>query len=207
MTRFVVDAGVLIHLAEHGIEPAAGRELLAPTLIRSEVLSRLHEAVHSGELADDVARARLEAIWRIRVRLLGDAVLRRRAWELATRFGWASGPLGQTRGWSGDTRTVCCRPSPRRPRAYGQPRRCRRVALARPRAAGRGGTGFELVTRSWRRSSQGHRPRVVTSWARVLPRRLSSSAMTSRTREDVAASGTRTSMESTSSRSVVTTSR
>lgn len=39
MTRFVVDAGVLIHLAEHGIEPAAGRELLAPTLIRSEVLS------------------------------------------------------------------------------------------------------------------------------------------------------------------------
>lgn len=88
--RFVIDAGVLLHLAERGLKPAPGNELLAPTLIRSEVLSRLHEAVHRGELPDDVARARLEVIWRLRIRLLGDAVLRRRAWDLATRFGWAS---------------------------------------------------------------------------------------------------------------------
>ncbi len=90
MTRFVVDAGALLHLAEVGFEVPGEHELLAPTLIRSQTLSLLHEAVHRGELGDDVARDRLERIWRIKIRLLGDAVLRRVAWEFADRLGWAS---------------------------------------------------------------------------------------------------------------------
>jgi predicted nucleic acid-binding protein len=49
----------------------------------------LHEAVHRGELAADVALNLLERIWRMRIRLLGDAVLRRRAWEVAEQMGWA----------------------------------------------------------------------------------------------------------------------
>jgi predicted nucleic acid-binding protein len=64
--------------------------LLAPTLLRSQVLSLLHEAVQRGELASDVARERLGRIGRMPIRLLGDAVLRRRAWEVADRLGWAS---------------------------------------------------------------------------------------------------------------------
>jgi predicted nucleic acid-binding protein len=46
--------------------------------------------VHAGELPADVARERLRRIGAIPIRLLGDAVLRRRAWELADRLGWAS---------------------------------------------------------------------------------------------------------------------
>src|SRR5439155_746235 len=46
MTRFVVDCGVVLHLASEGIEVPAGHELLAPTLLRSQTLSALHEAVH-----------------------------------------------------------------------------------------------------------------------------------------------------------------
>jgi len=88
VTRFVVDAGVVIHVVSEGIEVAAGNELLAPTLIRSQVLSRLHEAVTTGELPADVALTRLRAAWRLPIRLLGDAVLRRRAWDLATSLGW-----------------------------------------------------------------------------------------------------------------------
>src|SRR5690606_2715689 len=65
-------------------------ELLAPTLLRSQVLSALHEAVHRGEIERSVARARLDRVGRMPIRLLGDAVLRRRAWELADRLGWAS---------------------------------------------------------------------------------------------------------------------
>jgi len=90
VTRFVVDCGVVLQLASEGIEVPAEHELLAPTLLRSQTLSALHEAVERGELAADVARERLADIGRMRIRLLGDAVLRRNAWEVADRLGWAS---------------------------------------------------------------------------------------------------------------------
>ena len=90
MTRFVVDCGVVLQLASERIEVPAEHELLAPTLLRSQTLSALHEAVQRGELPADVARDRLADIGRMRIRLLGDAVLRRNAWEVADRLGWAS---------------------------------------------------------------------------------------------------------------------
>jgi predicted nucleic acid-binding protein len=90
MTRFVVDASAAIHLASAGVEVASVHELLAPTLLRSQTLSALHEAVQRGEIQADVARERLARIGRMPIRLLGDAVLRRRAWDLADRLGWAS---------------------------------------------------------------------------------------------------------------------
>jgi predicted nucleic acid-binding protein len=90
MTRFVVDCGVALHLASENIEVPAEHKLLAPTLLRSQTLSALHEAVHLGELPPDVARDRLTRIGALPIRLLGDAVLRRRAWEVADRLGWPS---------------------------------------------------------------------------------------------------------------------
>ena len=90
MSRFVVDAGAVIHLASSGVKVPAAHKLLAPTLLRSQTLSVLHEAVQRGEIPADVARDRLARIGRMPIRLLGDAVLRRRAWELADQLGWAS---------------------------------------------------------------------------------------------------------------------
>jgi len=90
VTRFVVDCGVVLQLASERIEVPAEHELLAPTLLRSQTLSALHEAVQRGELPADVARDRLADIGRMRIRLLGDAVLRRNAWQVADRLGWAS---------------------------------------------------------------------------------------------------------------------
>ena len=89
MTRFVVDAGVVLQLAADEIEVADEHELLAPTLLRSQTLSELHEAVARGEITGDLARERLTLIGRMPIRLLGDAVLRRRAWEVADQLGWA----------------------------------------------------------------------------------------------------------------------
>lgn len=89
MTRFVVDPGVVLHLASEDVEIRGEHELLAPTLLRSQTLSALHEAVQRGELPADVARERLARIGKLPIRLLGDAVLRRRAWEIADRLGWA----------------------------------------------------------------------------------------------------------------------
>ena len=90
MTRFVVDAGAVLHLASADTEVSDTHKLLAPTLLRSQTLSLLHEAVQRGEIPADVARERLTRIGGMSIRLLGDAVLRRRAWELADRLGWAS---------------------------------------------------------------------------------------------------------------------
>jgi predicted nucleic acid-binding protein len=90
MTRFVVDASAVLHLAGAEVEVAAAHQLFAPTLLRSQTLSALHEAVQRGELPADVGRDRLARIGRMPIRLLGDAVLRRRAWEVADQLGWAS---------------------------------------------------------------------------------------------------------------------
>jgi len=90
MARFVVDASAVLHLASAGVAVPDAHKLLAPTLLRSQTLSALHEAVQRGELPADVARDRLTRIGRMPIRLLGDAVLRRRARELADQLGWAS---------------------------------------------------------------------------------------------------------------------
>jgi predicted nucleic acid-binding protein len=89
VTRFVVDSGVVIHLASNGLVVPDKHELLAPTLLRSQTLSVVHDAVHKGELPEDEARDLLERIWEIKIRLLGDAVLRRNAWRFAEQLGWA----------------------------------------------------------------------------------------------------------------------
>ncbi len=90
MTKFVVDVGVVLQLASEEVEVPGAHKLLAPTLLRSQTLSALHEAVQRGEIPADLARDRLTRIGRMPIRLLGDAVLRRRAWELADQLGWAS---------------------------------------------------------------------------------------------------------------------
>jgi predicted nucleic acid-binding protein len=90
MTRFVVDAGAVLHLATAEFEVPDEHELLAPTLVRSQTLSALHEAVRRGEIPAEVGRERLARVGRLKIRLLGDAVLRRRAWELAQQLGWAT---------------------------------------------------------------------------------------------------------------------
>jgi predicted nucleic acid-binding protein len=90
MTRFVLDADVVLHIAAVGLEVSPEHELLAPTLMRSQTLSMLHEAVRRRELAPEVALERHERISRMKIRLLGDAVLRRVAWRLADELGWDS---------------------------------------------------------------------------------------------------------------------
>jgi indolepyruvate ferredoxin oxidoreductase alpha subunit len=90
MTRFVIDAGVALRLAREGAAASAEHELLAPTLLRSQTLSLMHEAVHRGELEADAARDYLARVNAMKIRLLGDAVLRRVAWQMADRMGWAS---------------------------------------------------------------------------------------------------------------------
>jgi predicted nucleic acid-binding protein len=90
MTRFVIDAGVGLALVAEGIEVNPRHELLAPTLFRSQTLSLAHESVRRGEIPATVALERLEKLWQLKIRLLGDAVLRRLAWKIADQLEWVS---------------------------------------------------------------------------------------------------------------------
>jgi predicted nucleic acid-binding protein len=89
VSKYVVDCGVVLRLANEETRISAKHQLLAPTLLRSQTLSSLHEAVQAGKVSEAAAREWLKRINAMPIRLLGDAVLRRRAWEIATRLGWA----------------------------------------------------------------------------------------------------------------------
>jgi indolepyruvate ferredoxin oxidoreductase alpha subunit len=90
MTKYVVDAGALIEIVTRDIAVSPDHQLLAPTLVRSQLLSLMHEAVARGDLDDKAALAHLERINRMSIRLLGDGVLRRTAWKVADQLGWPS---------------------------------------------------------------------------------------------------------------------
>ena len=85
--RFVIDVGATLQLARNATRISSRQELMAPTLWRSEVLSSLYEAVQAGKLSHEAAREQVAYVNGLKIRLLGDAVLRRRAWELAEQLG------------------------------------------------------------------------------------------------------------------------
>jgi predicted nucleic acid-binding protein len=81
------DAALL--LAERQAKIAAHHQLLAPTLLRSQVLSQLFSDVQRGLLTRKEAGRRLDYLRGLQVRLLGDRVLQQLAWKLADELGWA----------------------------------------------------------------------------------------------------------------------
>jgi predicted nucleic acid-binding protein len=88
MTRYVISPDVAIQLAHDGAVIRDEHELLAPTLLRSQVLSLLYQAVNRGEMTKKDAERRLMFVRGLRIRLLGDRVLQSVAWQVADRLGW-----------------------------------------------------------------------------------------------------------------------
>ncbi|HEY6744666.1 MAG TPA: type II toxin-antitoxin system VapC family toxin [Mycobacteriales bacterium] len=88
MAKYVIAADVALRLAEDGTGVGSGHQLLAPTLLRSQLLSRLYQAVGRGELTRKEAGRRLDYVRGLRIRLLGDRVLQSTAWTVADRLGW-----------------------------------------------------------------------------------------------------------------------
>jgi predicted nucleic acid-binding protein len=83
MTRFVIDGPTLLHLVAEGVGVAPQHQLVAPQLLRSQALGLLFDAVGRGELTEREALDRHDAMTAIKVRLLGDRVSRRVAWQIA----------------------------------------------------------------------------------------------------------------------------
>ena len=88
MTRYVIGPVVAVLLAEKRAVVHPKHKLLAPTLLRSQVLAQLYGEVRRGALALKEAERRLDHLRGLQIRLLGDRVLQRVAWDLADALGW-----------------------------------------------------------------------------------------------------------------------
>ena len=88
MTRYVIGPDVAMRLAHDQIVIGDDHQILAPTLLRSQLLSLLYQAVRRGEMTKKDAEQRLNYVRGLRVRLLGDRVLQEVAWKVADQLGW-----------------------------------------------------------------------------------------------------------------------
>jgi len=88
MTRYVIGPDVAIRLAHDEAVIRGGHQILAPTLLRSQMLSLLYQAVRRGEMTRKDAERQLNYVRGLRIRLLGDRVLQNVAWKAAGLLGW-----------------------------------------------------------------------------------------------------------------------
>jgi predicted nucleic acid-binding protein len=89
MTRYVIGPEVAIRLANDQTVIREGHQILAPTLLRSQLLSLLYQAANRGEMTKQGADQRLNYVRGLRIRLLGDRVLQNAAWKVAEQLGWS----------------------------------------------------------------------------------------------------------------------
>jgi predicted nucleic acid-binding protein len=88
MTKYVIGPDVAIHLAHDEAMIVGEHQILAPALLRSQMLSLLYQAVHRGEMTKKDAERQLNYVRGLRIRLLGDRVLQNVAWKVADQLGW-----------------------------------------------------------------------------------------------------------------------
>jgi predicted nucleic acid-binding protein len=88
VARYVIDAPTLLHLVDAGLRVAPGHQLVAPNSIRSETLELLLRDVRAGKRTEQAALEANERMTEIKIRLLGDRVSRRAAWQVARQRDW-----------------------------------------------------------------------------------------------------------------------
>jgi predicted nucleic acid-binding protein len=88
MTKYVIGPDVAIRLAHDQAVIGDENQILAPTLLRSQMLSLLYQVVRSGEMTKRDAEQRLNYVRGLRIRLLGNRVLQQVAWKVADQLGW-----------------------------------------------------------------------------------------------------------------------
>ena len=89
MTRYVIGPDVAIRLAGDEAVVPDGHHMLAPALLRSQLLSFLYQAVRRGEMTKEDAERRLFYVRGMRIRLLEDHELQIVAWQVADQLGWS----------------------------------------------------------------------------------------------------------------------
>jgi hypothetical protein len=88
MTRYVIGPDVAVRLACDQAVIRGGHQILAPTLLRSQVLSLLYQAARRGDMTSRDSGRQLSYARGLRIRPLGDRVLQEVAWKAAALLGW-----------------------------------------------------------------------------------------------------------------------
>ena len=88
MTRFVIDAPTLLQLVDEQMAVHPDHQLVAPNSVRSEAMTLLLHDVRSGVRSEAEALERHERLTAVKIRLLGDRVSRRTAWQIARERDW-----------------------------------------------------------------------------------------------------------------------
>jgi predicted nucleic acid-binding protein len=90
VARYVIDAPTLVHLVDARLHVHPGHQLVAPNSIRSEALELLLGDVRAGKRTEAAALEAHERMTGIKMRLLGDRVSRRTAWQVAREHDWST---------------------------------------------------------------------------------------------------------------------
>jgi predicted nucleic acid-binding protein len=88
VARYVIDAPTLLYLVDAELHVDPGHQIVAPNSIRSEALELLLRDVRAGKRTEDAAMRAHERITELKMRLLGDRVSRRAAWQVARQHDW-----------------------------------------------------------------------------------------------------------------------
>ena len=87
MARYGIDALVAIRLAEQGLGPGEGDQLVAPAVLRTDALRILFRQVAAGQREERVALDLIRVVAGTPMRVLGDKVSMRTAWRIAADLG------------------------------------------------------------------------------------------------------------------------
>jgi predicted nucleic acid-binding protein len=90
VAKYVIALDVALNLAAERAEINDEHRLLAPTLLRSQMLATLYGAVQRGEITRKEADSRLDYVRKLRLGLLGDRMLQKTAWRIAADLGWST---------------------------------------------------------------------------------------------------------------------
>ena len=86
--RYVIAPDAALLMFRERALPPEGARLVAPALLRSQAVAHLYAAARRGEIDRTEARAQLDHMRALNIRLLGDRVLQNLAWSFAERLGW-----------------------------------------------------------------------------------------------------------------------
>lgn len=87
MTHFGIDSAALLIVVERHLSIAPGHSLVAPNRILSDLLGTLLADVRNGARTEKAALELHTRATETKIRLLGDRVSRRTAWNLAIELG------------------------------------------------------------------------------------------------------------------------
>jgi len=88
MARYVIDAPTLLHIVDAELHVDPAHQIVAPNSIRSEALELLLRDVRAGKRTETAALQAHARMTEMKMRLLGDRVSRRTAWQVARQHDW-----------------------------------------------------------------------------------------------------------------------